>query len=253
MRKARIKGAIRRIHKESKEIYGAPKITEILRKKGEIVSERTVGKYMKEMGIRACWTKRWIKTTINSDFSSELKNILERDFKPSKPNTVWVSDITYIWTGEGFVYLTSVMDLYSRKIISWTLSKSMEVRHVIEAINKAKRRRKLDSALVIHSDRGSQYVSKEYKKVTEKMSRSYSKKGDPWDNACIEAFHSLIKREWLKRFRIKNYEMAHRLVFEYIETFYNTVRIHSYCGYLSPNEYEKLYRKVKSKGYKEVS
>ena len=102
------------------------------------------------------------------------------------PNAVWCSDITYIWTRDGFVYLTSIMDLYSRKIIAWTLSDSMDVSCVIETVNKAKIRRKIDQPLIIHSDRGSQYISREYKRVTAGMQRSYSKKAYPWDNLCIE-------------------------------------------------------------------
>lgn len=232
---------IQEIWRESKQIYGAPKITQKLREKGITIAERTVGKYMKELGIKAHWIKPWTITTTNSDFSSKLKNILNQQFNPERPNAIWCSDITYIWTAEGFVYLTSVMDLYSRKIIAWTLSKNLEVSCVIDTINQAKRRRKIDLPLVIHSDRGSQYVSNEYKKATEKMQRSYSKKAFPWDNACIESFHAIIKREWLNRFKIQNYQHAYMLIFEYLETFYNTKRIHSHCGYLSPNDFEKSY------------
>lgn len=111
---------------------------------------------------------------------------------------------------------------------------------VIETINKAKAKRSTESPLIIHSDRGSQYVSKEYKQATAKMNRSYSKKAFPWDNACIESFHSLIKREWLNRFKISNYKHAYRLVFEYLETFYNTKRIHSHCDYMSPDDFERF-------------
>ena len=120
------------------------------------------------------------------------------------------------------------MDLYSRKVIAWTLSNTLEVSCVIEIINKAKAKRKIEGPLVMHSDRGVQYVSKEYKRVTANMQCSYSKKAYPWDNACIESFHSLIKREWLNRFTIRDYNHAYRLVFEYLEAFYNTKRIHSH-------------------------
>ena len=161
---------------------------------------------MREMGIRAQWTKPW--TT--SDFSKELHNILNEQFNPERPNAGLCTDITYIWTQDGFVYLNCVMDLYARKIIAWTLADTMEVSTVIETINKAK-----DS-------------------------------GYPYDNACIESFHSLIKREWLNRFHIINYKHAYRLVFEYIETFYNTVRIYSHCDYMSPNDFEKLFERVSS-------
>ena len=196
---------------------------------------------MKEMNIKAQYIKPYTVTTQNSDFSTVLNNVLNEQFNPDKPNTIWCTDITYIWTIDGFVYLTSIMDLFSRKIIAWTLSSTLEVSCVIETINKAKSRRKLKNPLIIHSDRGSQYVSKEYKKATSKMHLSYSKKAYPWDNACIESFHALIKREWLNRFKIRGYEHAYTLVFEYIEAFYNTVRIHSHCNYISPDQFEKLY------------
>lgn len=134
------------------------------------------------------------------------------------------------------------MDLYSRKIIVWTLSQTLEVSCVVDTIHKAMARRNTNLPLVIHSDRGSQYVSVVYRNAAKKMQLSYSKKAFPRDNACIESFHDLIKREWLNRFHIRNYQQAHRLVFEYLEAFYNTRRIHNHCDYLSPNDYEKLYQ-----------
>jgi transposase InsO family protein len=247
-RKESIKKKIKSIYDDSKQNYGAPKITKELQKSGETISERTVGKYMKEMGIRAQWVKPWTTTTRDSDFSKELHNILNEQFNPDRPNAVWCTDITYIWTRDGFVYLTSIMDLYARKIIAWTLSDNMEVSCVINTINKAKERRNTDLPLIIHSDRGSQYVSKAYRDATEKYQLSYSHTGYPYDNACIESFHSLIKREWLNRFAIVDYNQAYRLVFEYIETFYNTVRSHSHCDYMSPNDFEKLYMYVANDG-----
>ena len=247
-RKESVKKKIQTIYDDSKQNYGAPKITKELQKSGETISERTVGKYMKEMGIRAQWVKPWTTTTRDSDFSKELHNILNEQFNPDRPNAVWCTDITYIWTRDGFVYLTSIMDLYARKIIAWTLSDNMEVSCVINTINKAKERRNTDLPLIIHSDRGSQYVSKAYRNATEKYQLSYSHTGYPYDNACIESFHSLIKREWLNRFAIADYNQAYRLVFEYIETFYNTVRSHSHCDYMSPNDFEKLYMYVANDG-----
>lgn len=241
-----IKDAIKQIYDGSHQNYGAPKITEMLHRQGESIAEKTVGNYMRQMGIKAQWVKPYTVTTIDSDFNSELQNILDEQFNPERPNAVWCSDITYIWTMEGFVYLTSIMDLYSRKIIAWTLSKTLETSCVIETINKAKAKRSTELPLIIHSDRGSQYVSKEYKQATAKMNRSYSKKAFPWDNACIESFHSLIKREWLNRFKISNYKHAYRLVFEYLETFYNTKRIHSHCDYMSPDDFERLYQQATS-------
>ena len=243
-RKEAMKKKIQTIYNDSKQNYGAPKITRELRKSGETIAERTVGKYMREMGIKAQWIKPWTTTTRDSDFSNELLNILDEQFNPERPNAVWCTDITYIWTQDGFVYLNCVMDLFARKIIAWTLADTMEVSTVIETINNAKARRNTDLPLIIHSDRGSQYVSNAWREATKSMQRSYSHSGYPYDNACIESFHSLIKREWLNRFNIRNYSHAYRLVFEYIETFYNTVRIHSHCDYMSPDEFEKLYERV---------
>ncbi|WP_034226669.1 IS3 family transposase [Lachnobacterium bovis] len=243
-RKENVKKEIQKIYDDSKQNYGAPKITKELRKSGETIAERTVGKYMREMGIHAQWVKPWTTTTRDSDFSNELHNVLNEQFNPERPNAVWCTDITYIWTQDGFVYLNCVMDLFARKIIAWTLADTMEVSTVIETINKAKARRNTALPLIIHSDRGSQYVSNAWREATKSMQRSYSHSGYPYDNACIESFHALIKREWLNRFNIRNYSHAYRLVFEYIETFYNTVRIHSHCDYMSPDEFEKLYEKV---------
>ena len=177
------------------------------------------------------------ETQNHSDFSNGLKNILNRAFQPQRPDAAWCTDITYIWTYGGFVYLASIMELYSGKIISWTLGETLETKWVLEAVEKAKGGRHVTRPLVIHSDRGVQ----DYEEATGGMERSYSAKACPWDNACIESFRSLIKREWMNRFRIIDYSHAYRLVFEYIEAFYNTVRIHSHCGYDSPSEYEKQY------------
>ena len=121
----------------------------------------------------------------------------------------------------------------------------MKVASVLETIEKAKASRNTDMPLIIHTDRGSQYVSNAWIEATKDMQRSYSHTGYPYDNACIESFHSLIKREWLDRFSILNYNHAYRLIFEYIETFYNTVRIHSHCDYMSPDDFEKLYERAK--------
>lgn len=240
-KKEKIQKEIKKIHQESHQIYGAPKITKELWKKGIVIAEKTVGNYMREMGIKAHWIKPYIQTTIEPDFRDSLHNILNEQFNPVVPNAVWVSDITYIWTWEGFVYLTSIMDLFSRKIISWVLSRTLEAEHVVKAVEKAKKVRDISHPLVFHSDRGVQYVSECFQKATKEMIHSYSKKAYPWDNACIESFHALIKREWIYRFKIFNYQHAYQLIFEYIETFYNTIRTHSHCHYLSPAQYEKEY------------
>lgn len=246
-KKEQIKERIIKIYQESHQNYGAPKIAECLRREGVKIADKTVGNYMRELGIKAQYVKPYTVTTIEPDQSSRLRNILKEKFNPEEPDAVWCSDITYVWTYEGFVYLTSIMDLYSRKIISWVLSNTLEAKYVVKAVEKAKRRRGVEKPLILHTDRGIQYVCREYVEATAGMKRSYSKKAYPWDNACIESFHALIKREWLNRFKIKNYDHAYKLVFEYIETFYNTVRIHSHCGYLSPNEYENEYEQKLNK------
>jgi len=243
IRKQQVKQEITEIYNESKQIYGAPKITSILRSKGHVIAEKTVGNYMRELGIKAIWVSPYRRTTIDPDFDSKLRNILDRKFSPDAPNTVWVTDITYVWTVSGFVYLTTVMDLFSRKVIGWHLSDTLSTEGVLRAINKAKLSRKTDAPIIIHSDRGVQYVSKAYIEATPagKFIRSYSQKGTPWDNAVIESFHALIKREWLNRFVIRHISHAHELIFEYIEAFYNTKRIHSHCEMSSPYDFEDKY------------
>ena len=233
--------AIQTIYDDNHQIYGAPKIAKEMQKKGEKISQRTVGVYMREMGIRACYIKPYVKTTFDSDFSTKLHNILKRDFSPSKPNEAWCTDITYIFTLEGFVYLTSVMIIIFKKNNCMDIIKNIGSGRSIEMYEMARKRIKTSNPVIIHSDRGVHYTSKLYKKLTAGLILSYSKKGTPWDNACIESFHSVIKREWLNRTLIYDYDHAYDLCFEYIETFYNTIRIHSHCGYESPNQYENNY------------
>ena len=205
------------------------------------------GNYASEEEKEIARLKRELRDAQDAlDVLKKAIGILNEQFNPERPNAVRCTDITYIWTQDGFVYLNCVMDLYARKIIAWTLADTMEVSTVIETINKAKACRNTDLPLIIHSDRGSRYISNAWREATEKMQQSYSHSGYPYDNACIESFHSLIKREWLNRFYIINYKHAYRLVFEYIETFYNTVRIHSHCDYMSPNDFEKLFERLSS-------
>lgn len=240
-RRATIKARISKIHTQSHEIYGAPKICHELRKEGYKVSERTVGNYMRKMGLKAHYIKPYTVTTIDSSTDAELRNILDRQFNPDEPNAYWCSDITYIWTAQdGFVYLTSVMDLFSRKILAWELSDTLEAEIVLRCIDRAIARRRGCRPKICHTDRGAQYISYSYhEKLGQEVATSYSRTANPWDNACIESFHALIKREWLYRYEIYNYDHAKQLVFQYIDAFYNTVRSHSHCGYLSPNDYEE--------------
>ena len=148
----RIKEKIKELYDDSHQNYGAPKITQELHKQGETTAEKTVGNYMRQMGIKAQWVKPYTVTTIDSDFSTKLKNILDEKFNPDEPDAVWVSDITYILTFEGFVYLTSIMDLFSRKIIAWVLSTTLEAVHVVDCVEKAKQRRNIRKPLIFHCD-----------------------------------------------------------------------------------------------------
>ena len=242
VRKVEITQKIKAIRQESYDIYGSPKIAAILNQNGENVSQKYVWNIMHENGWKAKYIKPYTITTVSEDFSSKLQNLLDRHFNPDKPDAAWCTDITYIWTiDEGFVYLTSVMDLFSRKIIAWVLTKTMEAEEILKCIEKAKVRRNIKDPIVIQSDRGVQFTSSKYQEITAKMITSYSNKSTPWDNACIESFHSLIKREWLQFYKIYNFNQAWQIVFEYIEGFYNTKRIHSHCEYVSPVDYEKNY------------
>lgn len=149
-----MKQKIQEIYDKSHQNYGAPKITKQLIKDGELIAERTVSTYMRQMEIKAQWIKPFTCTTIDPDFSLRLKNTLDEQFNPEEPNAVWGSDITYIVTINGFVYLTSIMDLFSRKIITWILSRTLNVRHVVACVNPAKQKRCIDKPLVFHNDRG---------------------------------------------------------------------------------------------------
>lgn len=170
---------------------------------------------MRKLGIRVIWVSPYKRPTIDVNFDSTLKNILDRKSNPKIPNSIWVTDITYIHTLSRFVYITSVMDLYSRAIVGWHLSDSISTAGVLKAVERAKSNRKLDLSIVIHSDKRYQYISKGYIKSTpaHHFIRSYSKKSTPWGNAVIESFYALIKREWLNRFVIQYLSHARELMF----------------------------------------
>ncbi|BAQ57676.1 IS3 family transposase [Lactobacillus acetotolerans] len=176
LRKKFIQGEIKAIWLKSLCIYGAGKITQELRSKGYKIAERTVGKYMRELGIHAVYLTPWTTTTRNSKFDKQLINILDEQFNPLRPNAVWCIDTTYIPVHDGFVYLTSIMDLYSRRIIGWDLSETLEVSNVIPLIEKTKHSRHISKPLIMHSDCGSQFTSEAYNQVTANMTLSYSKK-----------------------------------------------------------------------------
>ena len=169
VRRTVLKEKIQKIYEDSHQNYGASKITAELRKSGEQISEKTVGNYMRQMKIKAQWVKPYIQTTIDSDFNQKLKNILNEEFNPAQPDSVWCSDITYIWTFEGFVYLTSVMDLYSSKIISWVLSETLEATHVVECIEKVSLKIVIRAATALKNNKGGFFYGKQYLRICSRI------------------------------------------------------------------------------------
>lgn len=236
-----LKQNIAKSYHESFGTYGSPRILEDLKEWGFSVSERTVGRHMKEMGLRAVPEEKFMVTTDSKHNQFIYPNLLERKFLVDEPNTVWVADITYIWTMEGWLYLASVMDLFSRKIIGWSLEATMVTELPLQALEKAILLRNPDGEPIHHSDRGSQYCSTGYVKCLQEKNFqiSMSRKGDPYDNACIESFHATLKKELIYRTRFKTRKEAKKAISYYIDVFYNTQRRHSTLGYVSPEAYEK--------------
>ncbi|WP_241243166.1 IS3 family transposase [Paenibacillus whitsoniae] len=230
---------------DSDETYGSPRIHKELLKEGWTVAERTVGLIMREQGLRSCMARKFRVTTTDSNHDQPIApNVLEQDFKATKPNEKWVADITYIPCCQGKLYLASILDLYTKEIVGWKLSGRMTTDLVMEALDQAYDSKKPGKGLIHHSDRGSQYASKEYREQLEsyQMKPSMSRKGNCYDNACIEAFHSILKRECIySKPKFKTKQEAQEKLFQYIEFFYNRKRSNSTIGYMSPVRFEKLY------------
>jgi transposase InsO family protein len=234
---------VKEVYDQNRQLYGSPKITERLHQQGVNISRRTVTRIMKENGIRSKTVKKY-KATTNSKHSLPVQeNVMNQEFSASKPNEKWVTDITYVSTVEGWLYLASVMDLYSRKIVGWHMSDRMTKELVLQALRQAHGRQHPDPGLLHHSDRGSQYASYDYQKQIQiyEMIGSMSRKGNCYDNACIESFHSILKKELIYLNKYQTREEAKKSIFEYIEVFYNNQRIHSSIGYQTPSDYERMY------------
>ena len=242
-RKATLQREIKMIHRQSHGRYGSPKITILLHRAGWIVSERKVTRYMKEMGLRSKTVKKYKATTYSKHNPPVYPNLVDQNFKVSQQGTVWVSDITYVHTKEGWLYLATVMDLFSRRVIGWAMSDRMTKDLVIQALKRAFQTQPPKAGLIHHSDRGSQYASLDYQALLREKSitTSMSRKGNCYDNACIESFHSVIKKELIHHENYETRDIARMSILEYIVSFYNYRRIHSYLGYLSPIEFEKRY------------
>ena len=232
---------IQQVHAVSRKNYGSPRVFKALQSMGEKISKATVERLMRQNEIRAK-TKKKFKATTNSKHSLPVApNVVNRQFGIGQANKLWCSDITYLWTDEGWLYLAAVIDVGTRKIVGWSMDERMTKKLVLDALDMAVKRQNPGRGLVHHSDRGSQYASKAYRRRLWRygMIASMSRKGDCWDNAVMESFFHTLKVENVYHERYKTRREAMSSVFEWIEVFYNRQRLHSTLGYVSPECYEK--------------
>jgi putative transposase len=233
-------GDIQEIAKNSKYCYGSRRITSALRCMGYSVNRRKVRILMRQAGVEVRYRKKY-KVTTNSEHNNPVyDNVLNRNFAAACPNQAWVSDITYIWTQEGWLYLAVVIDLFSRKVVGWSMSSRMKASLVCDALNMALWQRKAGPGLIVHTDRGSQYTSKHYRGLLKahRCVSSMSRKGNCWDNAVAESFFGSLKQELVQWRHYQSRKEAQQDILDYIVMFYNSNRLHSYLGYQSPNHYE---------------
>jgi transposase InsO family protein len=222
---------IKKIYETSKETYGSPRIAMALFEEGIHVSRPRVARLMKQQNLRSIIRKKWVVTTDSRHNYPVVENKLNREFTVTGTGLVWVSDITYIKTFQGWLYLTIILDLFDRKVIGWSFSRSLKAIHTaIPAFRMAVRNRPITQALIFHSDRGIQYACNEFATIVSSyklIERSMSRKGDCWDNAVAESFFKTLKVEHIYRNSYKTFREAELSVFEYIEAWYNVNRIHT--------------------------
>ena len=234
---------VKSIFKASREAYGQRRIKEALEKKhGVVVSKRRIGNIMKKLNLVPKMRKKFKVNTTDSNHNLPIApNILDRDFNSELADTKYVGDITYIYTAEGWLYLATVIDLFSRKVVGWSMDDNMRVSLVNDALNMAIKRRNPSPGLIWHTDRGSQYASNSHKELLKEHSivQSMSRKGNCWDNAVAESFFHSLKTEFTNHEIFETMAKANEMIFEYIEVFYNRQRMHSSNNYLSPLEYEE--------------
>lgn len=231
---------------KSKKRYGSPKITKMLNKQGIKVSQKRVARRMKVLGLRSITVKKFNHNGNKKVDDKNKENLLEQNFNAEKPSEKWVGDITYIYTKEtGWTYLAIVMDLFDLKIIGWSYGKNMTSELVISAFEKAKTVRGVTEGMIFHSDLGSQYTSNEYEKILleNNVKHSYSKKGYPYDNASMESFNAILKKEEVNVNTYTTFKEAKLAIFEFIESWYNNTRIHSTLDYKTPNQKYNEYLK----------
>jgi putative transposase len=235
----------RRVHRtfaESGGRYGAPRIQQALSADGEATSRKRVARLMRDEGLVARRRRRFVCTTDSRHGFAIAPNIVDRNFAPEGPNRVWATDITYVPTKKGWLYLAVVLDLYSRKVVGWSMQPYLDRRLVLAALQMAiDARRPAPGTLVHHSDRGVQYACDDYRQALAdaEIVPSMSRKANCWDNAVVESFFSTLKQELVYRTTFPDLDGARAALFEYIEGFYNRRRLHSSLGYLSPVDYER--------------
>ena len=250
LRKNEIKQQITSIYFASKQRYGSPRITIELNALGYRISRITVAKYMRELGLRSKLSKKFKVTTDSKHNYLVVENVLDRNFIVAQPSRVWVSDITYIQTKEGFLYLTTIIDLYDRKMIGWSLSNGMSTDETtLAAWKMAIRNRSVQKGLIFHSDRGIQYANKKFANTIESYGviRSMSRKGNCWDNAVAESFFKSLKTELIYGSKLITKEQMELEIFEYIEIWYNKKRRHGALNYKTIEEFNNqnnIYKNV---------
>jgi putative transposase len=235
---------IKEIHQESKGTYGLPRLRESLKNLGYSCGKSRIHKLMKNAEISGLMKKRFKVRTTDSNHSDPIAPRIfqteEPSTHPTRPNQLWASDISYIPTSEGFVYLATYLDVYTRKVVGFSMGESLETSLILDALEMALGRQAVGEGLTSHSDRGCQYASENYRKRLEalKIQASMSRRGNCYDNAFAESFFSTLKKELIYRKEYKNKEEAKKSIFEYIEVWYNRKRIHSSIGYKTPIQFE---------------
>ena len=232
---------IRQVYGEHKQRYGVPRITDELKDRGFQCSENRVARRMTKLGLKGIQAKKFKRTTDSNHDKPVAPDLIEQDFTAASPNQKWVSDLTYVWTEEGWLYLVVIMDLYSRAIIGWSMGKRMTQQLMCDALTMALFRRRFPKGVIIHSDRGSQYCSKAYQQLINVMGLrcSMGRRATCYDNAAMESFFHTLKVELIHRERYLTRQAAKGAIFEYIETYYNRKRKHSAIGYKIPMLFEQ--------------
>jgi putative transposase len=239
LRHAQLLVKIEQSFTDSRATYGVRRVHADLNRQGIHVNKKVVQKLMHVNRIRPARKRKYKSTTDSKHDLPVAENRLARQFTVGQPNEVWVGDITYVDTHEGWLYLSVWIDLYSRKVIGWSMSDRMTADIVIDAFEMGRMRRGGLPPRLVHSDRGSQYASEDFRKKVKKCLRSMSRKGNCWDNAVAESFFGALKSELVHRETFKTRKEAEMAIFDYIEIFYNRQRLHSALGYVSPNEFEE--------------